>query len=309
MEVALVKFRESIDKPAQYQCSRLRRSGFTLIELLTVIAIMSALMSILLPSISGSREVARRTVCGSNLRQLQLAADMYANMYSDWMCPLEDFQPLNGVQVEATFRYFLFGYLNLPKVFDCPSEPDSVYADGLSTSDIAFSNGEINLGSEDGSKIFGILHPYERWNASGLGISGVHWIRNSDPSSQNRARVLPFGRPTELRPYKDGMQRRSRIKTPAKMILFGDGGSSTQALWADDNWWIKSRAAGYTQGDPGFNRLLQEDYGCRRHAEKANYIFADGHVDRLHPNQIPCSVDECWWSTRPDVHKTAKSTP
>jgi prepilin-type N-terminal cleavage/methylation domain-containing protein/prepilin-type processing-associated H-X9-DG protein len=100
------------------------RPGFTLIELLVVIAIIAILASILFPTFAQAREKARTISCGSNLRQVGLALQMYRNdndeMQSESSPDLECCDTCTG---SYTWRAVLLPYTKNNQIFVCPSAP------------------------------------------------------------------------------------------------------------------------------------------------------------------------------------------
>jgi len=59
-----------------------RLNGFTLLEFVVVLAIVAIAASLLLPAVEMTRASARKSACSNNMRQLVLAAHLYADAYA-----------------------------------------------------------------------------------------------------------------------------------------------------------------------------------------------------------------------------------
>ena len=95
---------------------RPRSTGFTLIELLVVIAIIAVLAAILFPVFAAARDSAKKSVCLSNMMQIGLGMQMYANDFEDaWVGA--------GHWPKKVERYITKkSTLRAAKVFVCPSD-------------------------------------------------------------------------------------------------------------------------------------------------------------------------------------------
>jgi prepilin-type N-terminal cleavage/methylation domain-containing protein/prepilin-type processing-associated H-X9-DG protein len=84
------------------------RPGFTLVELLVVIAIIAVLVSILLPTLAAARGKAQIVQCESNVRQLAIAAMMFANDHKGYIPTSSD----NSWAQYADSEHYKFAYRN-----------------------------------------------------------------------------------------------------------------------------------------------------------------------------------------------------
>ena len=66
-----------------FGCSGRSRKAFTLVELLVVVAIISLLLAVILPSLRKVRRQAQLLVCSTNLHNVSLAVHAYAHDFDD----------------------------------------------------------------------------------------------------------------------------------------------------------------------------------------------------------------------------------
>jgi len=103
-----------------------RRNAFTLIELLVVIAIIAILAAILFPVFARAREMARRTSCASNLKQLGFGILQYTQDYDETLPPFSHgygyagFRGYDGAD-GARWGDMIYPYVKSTQVYDCPS--------------------------------------------------------------------------------------------------------------------------------------------------------------------------------------------
>src|SRR5262245_19290507 len=87
----------NVQRPTRNPISRSPRA-FTVVELLVSIAIMSLLMSIVLPSISRARQASKRLACAVHLREIGAATFFY--LQSE-----KYFPPLTNLPADGHWQY------------------------------------------------------------------------------------------------------------------------------------------------------------------------------------------------------------
>jgi prepilin-type N-terminal cleavage/methylation domain-containing protein/prepilin-type processing-associated H-X9-DG protein len=254
----------STASPGEPARRRSRLSAFTLIELLVVIAIIAILAGMLLPALSKAKDKAKAASCLNNLKQVSLAATMYAGDSRDsfflkpngslpndgqWtLRPGSDLLLDPNVDGRA---YWGLGYLNYfgknKRVFRCPS---AKYVDEW---------------REEGRNF-----PSDWWQDSSYGM--------------HQTLMFAFNR-TEEQPLK----KLSSYQDPTKTIFchdaaeqMMDGGSDSLSTFTDPpagrlltQWVMPGSSLAPLYGN---YRFELEWY---RHSMGSQIAWVDGHVSRV----------------------------
>ena len=156
------------------------KKRFTLIELLVIIAILSIMASIIVPSLDKAFKKAKKFDCMSNLREISMGYNLYRKDHmkyplNTWF--LDDFSPV-------------YTYIKNTGVFNCKGENDIVvdnvsqlnsqtpylrHMDLTDMEDWELSNSSSNGGG--GNNPYGLdpSNPnFDRWIAGKLKIEGLH---------------------------------------------------------------------------------------------------------------------------------------
>ena len=273
--------------PASSTCLRSRRTfsasqlhicrlkGFTLIELLVVIAIIAILAAILLPVLSKAKDKAKAAQCLSNLKQIGLAAAMYAEDNKD--------------------TYFHIGGGNLPNGGEWTSGPlsDVLLDPATHQGDAYWGLGYLNYFAK-GRRLFrcpSCIHPDE-WHDTGLYFPTEFWLNSTYGMCVYL--LQPFA------PKEPAVKKVTYYKIPAKTIFCQDSAEQRNEGGEDSIGLFPNYTQILTQwiGQPPYGGLSAQYYASYhfdnewyRHGQGDQTVWVDGHVSRIKFTGLKVGID------------------
>ena len=161
--------------------------AFTLIELLVVIAIISLLISILLPSLNRAKDLAKRVICLSNMRNCGTAIFTYTNDNDEWFPYRENWSKLYRIPDTSDDNW---EYVNSGLLVD-----GSYISEGLLRCP-AYEGIEYSLWGDGSQQLGGgflYLDPY-RSSVSELRVTNMPNLYLREPANHQLADVsYPYG--------------------------------------------------------------------------------------------------------------------
>ncbi len=250
-----------------------RLHAFTLIELLVVVAIIALLISILLPSLGAARRLARTTVCAANLRQTGIGWTLYAQEHRDIVVAARP------ATLPGNNLYFVGnGYKYRPRWLASLGAAVQIYA-------FTFPSAEDIHQNIDNPLL--VCTQVSDWTSERNASYGYNYqfLGNARLRGSGRFRNFPVTtshiRAAQTVVTADSIGTAAALPSQARTPNRPDGSAE---LTAAGNH-------GYMLDPPRLTATSDRcDAGQRsapdpRHRSKANFGFADGHVDTLTPEQ------------------------
>lgn len=228
----------------------MKRNGFTIVELLVVIAVISILMTMLLPSLSKARDTAKRISCTGNQKQIGIAFDAYSTDFNGYApaTNTNNWDIINGTWQLIDWIYFLWPY----SVGTYSNHP-------YSYTDLSFKKTVFFCNSYPVRTNFADIKSTD--NTGQLWRYGMNWIAFSEQAGASSA-----GNANIAIAFKS-----ITLKSPSRNAIIGEVFKSLYCY--PYNYYADNGSTGE---------------GLISHATGTNFLFADKHIEwRQYPKQLP----------------------